>query len=208
MCRHLPLSKLYRHSKWSNSPWPWQSTFMLKLDLVEWCNEAEITLLTWKKYWNVYKTSRNLYCGYKFEVERSKASSNKGLRKTQALFSMLFSTMSHKFLILYIWAVKSSIYAVDRCSDHISMWLTRFRHIWLISDGISILNRNTKCNIHCVKSVSHHTTYCCRYIWYNRRSEFLIHKDYSYNDDYPCLCDIHSDYSCNDYTCNHLNDRV
>ena len=101
-----------------------------------------------------------------------------------------------------IGSTKPSISAVDRYSDRISMWITRFRHIWLIPDGISILNRNTKYNIHCVESVSHHTTYCCRYIWYNWHSGFLMHKDYSYNDDYPCL------WVYNDDTCNHLNDEV
>ena len=43
---------------------------------------------------------------------------------------------------LYHWQYKSSISVVDRCSDYISMSITRFRHIWLILDGVSLPNRN------------------------------------------------------------------
>jgi hypothetical protein len=51
--------QLYLCSKWSKRLWPWQSTSMLKLDLVEWYNVQEIALLTGKKCW-IISTSWHL----------------------------------------------------------------------------------------------------------------------------------------------------
>jgi hypothetical protein len=51
--------QLYMRSKWSKRLWPCHSTSMLKLDLVERYNVAEIDLLTGKKFW-IISTSRYL----------------------------------------------------------------------------------------------------------------------------------------------------
>jgi hypothetical protein len=52
---------------------------------------------------------------------------------------------SHKYII---GSIKSSIYAVDRCSDNISMWVTRFRHVWFPMESLS--ESKHKCNMYCV----------------------------------------------------------
>jgi hypothetical protein len=66
----------------------------------------------------------------------SKASSNKGFTQNPSIVSMPFSTMTHKFLILYLWVVKSSTYVVDRCGDNIylcSHWITVY--FWSLKES-------------------------------------------------------------------------
>ena len=86
------------------------------------------------------------------------------------------------------------------------MWITRFGHIWFPME--SQPKSKCKCNIYCVKALSHTWLIVVGIFWYNRRSEFLIRNDYSYNDDYPCVFVINKDYSYNDKARDHLKDEI
>jgi hypothetical protein len=75
-----------------------------------------------------------------------------------------------------------SIFAIDGCGSLDS-------NIYMkVSDGISIPNANVGCNMYCVKHIK--SLYDLKQsgrMCYNRLNEFLLNKDYSNNDDCPCV---------------------
>jgi hypothetical protein len=57
-----------------------------------------------------------------------------------------------------------------------------------VHDGISVPNTNVGHNMYCVKlNKSLYGLKQFRSMWYNRLKEFLLNKDYSNNDDCPCV---------------------
>jgi hypothetical protein len=57
-----------------------------------------------------------------------------------------------------------------------------------VTDGISVPNANVGRNMYCVKlNKSLSGLKQSERMWYNRLKEFLLNKDYSNNDDYPCV---------------------
>jgi hypothetical protein len=62
----------------------------------------------------------------------------------------ILQTRVESFFDTYIiGSTKLSIYAVDRCSDYIFMWIARFWHVWFPKESQS--ESKCKCNIYSVK---------------------------------------------------------
>jgi len=100
-----------------------------------------------------------------------------------------------------IGSIKSSICAVDRCSDYIFMWITRFGQVWFPTESQS--ESKSKCNIHCVIiNMPPHGLLLSVHVGTTDVVSFLLHKDYSYIDDHLCVFVIHKDYSyIDDHLC-------
>lgn len=131
-------------------PWPWQSVNTLaRTELIKGCNPSRYSLALPNEFpmglFNVFSSGNGMRNTRWWE---SKACSiRSGFRRDpRPTLQTWVKSRSDTYII---GSTKSSIYAVDRCSDNISMWITRFRHVWFPMESLSESKR--KCNMYCVK---------------------------------------------------------
>ena len=162
-------------------PWPWQSVNTLaRTELIKGCNPSRYSLALINEFsmglFNVFSSSNGIRNTRWWE---SKACSiRSGFRRDpRPTLQTWVKSRSDTYII---GSTKSYICAVERCSDNISLWISRFRHVWFPMESLS--ESKHKCNMYCViiNKSPHTWLIVVGTFWYNSRSEFLIQKDYSY----------------------------